>query len=74
MIAIGNRLSAGLQPQFILISGAVLAQALLNVPLTTVLLTHGAGMLFVLWYVTPRDAAFGMTANTLPAPKLSQST
>ena len=73
VIAIGIRLSAGLQPQFILISGAVLAQALLNVPLTTVLLTHGAGMLFVLWYVTPRDAAFGLTANTLPASKLSQS-
>ena len=23
-------------------------------PLTTVLLTHGAGLLFLLWYVTPR--------------------
>ncbi|WP_157088278.1 hypothetical protein [Bradyrhizobium jicamae] len=65
VIAIGNRLSAGLQPQFILISGAILAQALLNVPLTTVLLTHGAGVLFVLWYITPRDA-FGVTATAAP--------
>jgi hypothetical protein len=54
VIAIGNRLSAGLPAEFILISGAILPQALLNVPLTTVLLTHGAGILFVLWYVTPR--------------------
>jgi hypothetical protein len=68
VIALGNRLSAGLKPQFILISGAVLAQVLLNVPLTTVLLTHGASVLFVLWYITPRDA-FGLaskpTASTL---------
>ena len=55
VIALGNRLSAGLPAGFVLISGAVLPQALLNVPLTTVLLTHGAGILFLLWYVTPRS-------------------
>ncbi|MEH2518994.1 hypothetical protein V1279_004567 [Bradyrhizobium sp. AZCC 1610] len=65
VIAIGNRLSAGLQPQFILISSAILVQALLNVPLTTVLLSHGAGALFVLWYIIPRDA-FGVTATPRP--------
>jgi len=54
VIALGNRLSAGLPPRFILISGALLPQILLNVPLTTVLFTHGAGILFLLWYVTPR--------------------
>jgi hypothetical protein len=54
VIALGNRLSAGLPPSFILISAAVMPQVLLNVPLTTVLLTHGAGILFLLWYVTPR--------------------
>jgi hypothetical protein len=54
VIAIGNRLSAGLPPRFILISGSLLPQILLNVPLTTALLTHGAGILFLLWYVTPR--------------------
>ncbi len=54
VIALGNRLSAGLPAEFILLSGAVLPQVLLNVPLTTVLLTHGAGILFLLWYVTPR--------------------
>ncbi len=55
VIALGNRLSAGLPAGFILISGAVLPQILLNVPLTTVLLTHGTGLLFLLWYVTPRS-------------------
>jgi hypothetical protein len=54
VIALGNRLSAGLPPRFILISGALLPQVLLNVPLTTALLTHGAAVLFLLWYITPR--------------------
>jgi hypothetical protein len=54
VIALGNRLSAGLPAGYVLISGAIIPQALLNVPLSTVLLTHGAGLLFLLWYVTPR--------------------
>lgn len=54
VIAVGNRLSAGLKPRFILISGAALPQVLLNVPLTIALLTNGAAFLFLLWYVTPR--------------------
>jgi len=55
VIAIGNRFSAGLPAPFILVSGAVIPQVLLNVQLSTVLLTHGAGLLFMLWYVTPRS-------------------
>jgi uncharacterized membrane protein YidH (DUF202 family) len=54
VIALGNRLSTGLPPAFILISGAMLPLTLLNVPLTTTLLTHGAALLFLLWYITPR--------------------
>jgi hypothetical protein len=54
VIALGNRLSAGLQPRFILLSSAVLLPILLNVPLSIVLNTHGAAMLFLLWYITPR--------------------
>lgn len=54
VIAFGNRLSADLPLDFVLISGAILPQVLLNVPLSTTLLTHGAGLLFLLWYVTPR--------------------
>jgi hypothetical protein len=54
VVALGNRLSAGLPPSFILVSSAILVQIMLNVPLTTVLLSHGAGLLFLLWYITPR--------------------
>jgi hypothetical protein len=54
LIALGNRVSAGLPPRFILVSAALLPQALINVPLSTVFLTHGAGILFLLWYVMPR--------------------
>jgi hypothetical protein len=55
VIALGNRLSAGLPSRFILISGGILPQIFLNVPLTTTLLTNGAIILFLLWYVTPRE-------------------
>jgi hypothetical protein len=54
-VALGNRLSAGLPSSFTLVSGAILVQIMLNVPLTTVLLSHGAGLLFLLWYITPRS-------------------
>jgi hypothetical protein len=54
VIALANRLSAGLPPRLVLITGAVVPQVVLNVPLTTALLSHGAAMLFLLWYLTPR--------------------
>jgi hypothetical protein len=71
VIALGNRLSAGLPPRFILISGAVLPQVLLNVPLSTVLLTHGMGILFLLWYITPRTLGLPPAAlGKSPMPSL----
>jgi hypothetical protein len=66
-IALANRLSSGLPARFILISGAICPQILLNVPLTTTLLTHGAAVLFLLWYVTPR-AMFEPKASNPIAP------
>ena len=54
VIGFGNRLSAGLPPSFILISAAVLGQIFLNIPFTTAMLSHGVGILFLLWYLTPR--------------------
>jgi hypothetical protein len=54
VVAFANRLSSGLPARFILISSAVLPQILLNVPLSTTLLTHGAAVLFLLWHITPR--------------------
>lgn len=56
VIALGNKLSAGLPPRLIIISSATLAQLLLNVPLSTALLTHGTTFLFLLWYLVPRTA------------------
>ncbi|MCA6121829.1 hypothetical protein J6500_07935 [Bradyrhizobium sp. WSM 1704] len=56
VVALGNRASANLPPRFVLVSGAVLVQLILNVPFTTVLVTHGALLLFLLWYITPLSA------------------
>jgi hypothetical protein len=66
VIALGNRMSAGLPPRFILVSGAMLPQILLNVPLTVTLLTHGAAVLFLLWYVTPRTMFEHAAGGPLP--------
>jgi hypothetical protein len=56
LIAIANGLSSHLPPRFIMLSAGVLLPLLVNVPFTTVLITHGAGLLFVLWYITPKEA------------------
>jgi hypothetical protein len=66
VLTLGNRLSAGLPPRFILISGAILPPLFLNVPMTTVLVTHGAGILFLLWYLTPRSVFEQHAAMTPP--------
>jgi hypothetical protein len=57
VIAIANGTSAGASQRIVLISSALLPQTLLNVPFTTVMLTHGAVVLFLLWYVMPRDTS-----------------
>ncbi|UPJ51952.1 hypothetical protein IVB30_11730 [Bradyrhizobium sp. 200] len=54
VVAIGNRASAGLPENLVLVSSGILPQIFMNVPLTVILLTHGTALLFVLWYVTPR--------------------
>ncbi|SEM33767.1 hypothetical protein [Bradyrhizobium sp. OK095] len=55
VLALGNRASAGLPPRFVLMSAGVLPHVLLNVPLSVAMLTHGATILFLLWYVMPRS-------------------
>ncbi|MCC8963638.1 hypothetical protein H8A95_15275 [Bradyrhizobium sp. Pear76] len=64
IIALGNRLSAGLPSQFVLLSAGLLPQVLLNVPLSTALLTNGTGLLFLLWYIAPRSAFDQAPAST----------
>jgi hypothetical protein len=54
VVAFGNRASANLPTRFVLISSAIVPQILLNVPLSTALLTNGVALLFLLWYVMPR--------------------
>jgi hypothetical protein len=54
IFGLGNRMSAGLPPRLILLSGALAAQTFVNVPLTIGMVTHGGALLFLLWYVTPR--------------------
>ena len=68
VVAIGNRTSAGLPARFVLISSALLPHTFLNVPFTTALLTHGAGFLFLLWYVTPR-ATFEPAIEPIDHPR-----
>jgi len=54
VIALGNRVSAGLPARLILLSSAMLVQVFLNLPLTIAMVTYGGAILFLLWYVTPR--------------------
>ena len=67
VIAVSNRLSSGLPQRFVLLSGGVLPQIFLNVPFSTTLLSHGAGVLFLLWYITPR-AMFGELGQSRALP------
>jgi len=57
VIAIGNIASHRLDPTFVLLSGAVLLQTMMNVPLSTIMLTHGGILIFALWLLTPRQEA-----------------
>jgi hypothetical protein len=54
VVAFANRTSAGLSARFVLLSGAVVVQSFLNVPLTIAMITNGTAILFLLWYLTPR--------------------
>ncbi|NLS75283.1 hypothetical protein E3H11_41990 [Bradyrhizobium brasilense] len=67
VIALVNRFSSGLPPRFILVSGAILPQILLNVPFTTTLLSHGAAALFLLWYLTPRSVFASQSGTSVAA-------
>ena len=54
-IAVGNFLSCRLPPNFVMVTGAGLALVILNVPLSTALITNGGAMLFLLWWLTPPE-------------------
>jgi hypothetical protein len=56
IIGFANRLSSGLPATFVIVSSGMLPHLLLNVPLSTSLLSYGAAILFLLWYITPRSS------------------
>ena len=73
VIAFANRLSSGLPGKFILLSGGILPQVFLNVPLSTNLLSNGAALLFLLWYLTPRTI-FEEKGQTGASPRAAITT
>jgi hypothetical protein len=53
IISVGNNVSARLPPPLIAASAGLVVQALLNVALSTSLLSNGLLVLLLLWYITP---------------------
>jgi len=56
IIALGNAASSRLPSEFILASSVSLIVSLMNVPLSTAMLTNGGGVLFLLWAIFPRSS------------------
>jgi len=56
VIAVGNMASARLDQTFVLLSASIMVQALMNIPLSTVMMTHGGLLMFALWLITPGQA------------------
>ncbi|MBI5261279.1 MAG: hypothetical protein HY852_05605 [Bradyrhizobium sp.] len=72
VIAISNRASAGLPASFVILSSGMITHVLVNVPLATTLLSNGAALLFLLWYVVPRSI-FDSTEADQPLPESEQA-
>jgi hypothetical protein len=55
LISLANRVSAHLPARFVLLSSGMLPQIFMNVPLSIMLVTNGAALLLLLWYITPPE-------------------
>lgn len=53
VIALSNGMSRHWPQQYVVLSAGVALQGFLSVPFTTMLITNGAAVLFLLWYLTP---------------------
>ncbi|QPF82081.1 hypothetical protein IC762_20080 [Bradyrhizobium genosp. L] len=53
ILSVGSMVSRHLPPRFIAVSSGIAVQAIMNVPLTTGLLSNGIALLFLLWWLTP---------------------
>jgi len=78
LIGFGNMASAGLRSRFVLISGAMIAVTLRDVPLSVAILTNGYGLLLLLWLFAPElrvsDRRSTNAAPATPAFQASFST
>ncbi|WP_076857733.1 hypothetical protein [Bradyrhizobium mercantei] len=57
ILSLGSMVSRHLSPRFIAVSSGIAVQAIMNVPLTTGLLSNGIALLFLLWWLTPEQQA-----------------
>lgn len=57
VLSVGSMVSRHLSPRFIAVSSGIAVQAIMNVPLTTGLLSNGIALLFLLWWLTPKRQA-----------------
>jgi hypothetical protein len=53
ILSVGSMVSRHLSPRFIAVSSGIAVEAIMNVPLTTGLLSNGIALLFLLWWLTP---------------------
>jgi len=53
ILSIGSAVSRHLSPRFLAVSSGIAVQAIMNVPMTTGLLSNGIALLFLLWWLTP---------------------
>jgi hypothetical protein len=59
ILSLGNIVSQHLAPRFVAVSACALVPTLLNVPMTTALVSNGAAILFLLWWLTPGHLSGG---------------
>ncbi|WP_194454125.1 hypothetical protein [Bradyrhizobium sp. CCBAU 53421] len=57
ILSVGSMVSRHLSPRFIAVSSGIAVQAIMNVPLTTSLVSNGVALLFLLWWLTPERQA-----------------
>lgn len=52
---LGTAIMVVFVPAFVAVSSGIAVQAIMNVPLTTGLLSNGIALLFLLWWLTPEQ-------------------
>lgn len=55
VIGLGNVASSRLSPLLVAVSSSIVVQSLMNVPLSTVMLSNGGAALFLLWLLSPAE-------------------